>query len=212
MLGADQAAQHVLAGTMAAAKTYDRWSGGLWLSESGCESLIVATVARRLASANAAGDHGAITLETQLSAIRQDVRRPAPGRIRDALANSKRVDLALWSKVDRPYGIIEIKRAQIAKLWDDDLEELISLVDVYGLRRGGGVRFGILGGWFSRKGTSALKRATDALEDRAHRLASNRANVRVDLSPRWHWDPSNRKAELVCRAATVTVTALTPTS
>jgi len=203
-----QAAEHVRKSVMLAAKTYERWTGGAWLWDSGCESLMVATAGRRFAQANVAGNHGVVTLETPLSAVRDSLKIAPRGRIRKAIANGKRADIALWSRTDRPYGVIEIKRSQDLALWQSDLEELVSLLEVYGLRAGGAVRFGIVGGWVARKGRKRLQTAVDALREKTDTLCRGRVCPRLEAGPRRHWDPSDRTEEHVYQAVTVTVTHL----
>jgi hypothetical protein len=206
MIDATDAARVVQNAIKSAASIYEDWTNGWWLSDSGCESLIVATAAKAFAGVNKREDHGSLTLETPLRLIRNAHRSLPPGAIRHSIGNAKRADIVLWSKTEIPYGIIEIKRTQQLDGWDTDVEELTSLLEVYGLQTKGPVRFGIFGAFLLRAGYPNLDRAIEKIQKRTYAICNSRVNYTIDVGPKTSFDPAERAKCLVYCPLTICIT------
>lgn len=200
---ADQRAAEIVRGAINnAASTYKDWTGGWWLSDSGCESLMVAITGRHLASENRklGSARHQLTLETSLGFVRSKLSNPPKGAIPHTIAKSKRADIVLWSG-DKPYGVIEIKRTQQLDGWRDDLNELRQLVHSYT----DVVQFGLFGGFLVRSRKYYMDKARATIEKMTPDPRYKSLNEYLEWGPKVHYDPNNRSGDLTYQAVTIRI-------
>ena len=205
MIAHERAAEIVRSGISNSASTYREWTEGLSLLDSGCENLLVATVARRLAAENRRRGVGALSLEVSLGSIRKQMSILKVGRISPKIRSTKRADIVLWSANGKPYGIIEIKRTQQLKGWREDILELIGIVRAYGHAPINGIKFGTFGAFLFNKGKSNSDRAVAKIEKMVDSMQSDDIKLQLKICPKKHWDASNRNSDYIYRVLSVTV-------
>lgn len=117
-------------GARGANKKYTKWSKGLWLNDSGVESLLVCEIAERLYQAQS--DTERLWLELSFGNILDlfEVRN------RREINIHQRVDIALLDRNKRPKFIVEVKREWNNNYVRNDLDKIKNLVQNCPLSRG----------------------------------------------------------------------------
>lgn len=137
----------ILQGVRKANLDYEQWSRGLWVSDSGVEGLMVATIAGKLGSK--LSEDESLMIECPFPCIKEwSKARPGPGRPRKTLAKSKRgskrADIVLFNGNGRPTWVVEVKREWDRRKCFGDLERIRDLVLRYGPQNTGTLRGGFL--------------------------------------------------------------------
>ena len=140
----------ILQGVQEANEEYEEWSNGWWLTDSGVEGLMVATIARRLVSIIAKNESLVMELpfrdiEEWSGASRPD-RRP-----KKTLKGRNRADIVILDRRDRPICVIEAKR-----LWNrtgclGDLKRIRNLILASADQPSGSLNFGFLAIMLAKK-------------------------------------------------------------
>ena len=120
----DQIHESIHAGARAANEKYMEWSKGLWLYDSGVESLLVCEIAEQLYQDQS--DTERLWLELSFGDILDIFKVRSPGRIN----RNQRVDIALLNRDSLPKFIIEVKRTWSNDLVRDDLDKIKSLLRI----------------------------------------------------------------------------------
>ena len=129
MLSGDEAYERVKKGTQKAAKLYEEWACGTWLSDAGVESVIQTEIARALYNSKKCY----VTLETSLKhAVEWDkafqkfeLRKDAKEKF---LSKGLRFDICVWSKNHKLTGIIEVKRSKEAYQLNKDMIRMREMI------------------------------------------------------------------------------------
>jgi hypothetical protein len=206
ILPADEAAAAVRAGIVRAARDCEAW-GGDWPSDRGCENLLQVRAAEELHARMSRAGLGWLTLEEPFATIIEE-GTTMRGRPRNGITNQKRADIAIKSKADRIYGVIEIKRAERDHHWRGDLEKLARIVSRYSRVQGNHVRYGILGVYISKESRELVDERAKALKYLARSVASEfelKQRTLYDREAVHHWDGGTADG-WTCGAATVTLT------
>lgn len=161
VLSAEEAAAAVRRGIVQAAADCEKWSND-WPSDRGCENLIQVRAAEELHKGLSANRLGWVTLEEPVSSVSWAGTRKRGKRFA-GMRDTQRADLAVSSRSDNIYGLVEIKRSEDLRGWRADLTKLSRLLCTYGRNHRNHLRFGILGAYLS--GPSLL-----AVKNRAARL------------------------------------------
>ena len=140
----------ILEGVQEANKQYEKWSRGLWVTDSGIEGHVVSTIAEKLHGLIAG--KGSIEMEMPFGAIQEwsGAGRPR-GRPRFTMNPRNRADIAILTKKWRPVCVIEVKRFWEEKKCLEDLERVRDLILRCGNQRNGSLKAGflafLLDGW-----------------------------------------------------------------
>ena len=126
----DQIHKGIHAGARAANKKYTNWSKGLWLNDSGSESLLVCEIAEQLYQFQS--DTERLWLELPVGNILDIFEVP----ILQEANEHQRVDIALLNRNRQPTFIIEVKRDWNNRFVRKDLDKIRSLVQNCPLKRG----------------------------------------------------------------------------
>jgi len=129
MLSGDEAYERVKKGTQKAAKLYEEWACGTWLSDAGVESVIQTEIARALFNSKKCF----VTLETSLKHAAEwdenfkkfELRTDAKEKF---LSDALRFDICIWSKNHKLTGIIEVKRSKEAYQLNKDMTRMREMI------------------------------------------------------------------------------------
>lgn len=147
VLSSDEAAAAVRRGIVRAAADCELWSND-WPSDRGCENLIQVRATEELHKVLSANRLGWVTLEEPISNVSW-AGTSKRGRRFVGMRDTQRADVAVWSRSDNIYGLVEIKRSEDARGWRADLEKLSRLLCTYGRNNENHLRFGVLGAYLS---------------------------------------------------------------
>lgn len=193
----------IVDGIQKANDTYENWSGGNWLEESGAENLMTATVAGTLAQSALnlkRGDY--LLLETLFRIIiEKSDAPPLQGRPPSVLRGNPRADLTLWSKNDRPTVVVEMKRCYVRSTCQRDLKRLATLISCYGKRRSGSLRYGALGVFTSACNKKALKKKYQTIKTLCRSVLPSDISYTVNLVPTKQFGAD----DLVCGGVVITL-------
>jgi len=167
--------------------------------------------AEQLHRALAAQGLGSVTLEEPVSNISSEGTSKRGRRFAE-LSDQRRVDLAIWSRGELIYGIVEVKRAQNERDWEGDLIKICRLIDTYGRSRGNHLRYGVLGAFLATPtgaATRARARELAALSQRIVGGVGLVATVGVESEP-VHWCENGRDNDWTSLAASVIVSTTRP--
>ena len=145
----------ILQGVRKANVDYEQWSRGWWVSDSGVEGLMVASIARKLNSKLSEDESLLLECPFQYVRERSEANQP-PGRRPKTVAGKKRADVVLFDGKYRPTWVVEVKRK-----WDQgpcfkDLERIRDLVCRQGSLRTGSLEGGFLATMLSKKESDGL--------------------------------------------------------
>ena len=126
----EQIHEGIHAGARAANEKYTNWSKGLWLNDSGSESLLVCEIAEQFYQAQS--DTERLRLELSFRDILDILEVRNPGGIN----RNQRVDIALLNRDSLPKFIIEVKRTWSNDSVRGDLDRIRSLLRKCSLNRG----------------------------------------------------------------------------
>lgn len=177
-----EAAGAVRRGILRAARDCERW-GGDWPSDRGCENLIQVRAAEELHEVLSSFHLGWVTLEEPVSNVSW-AGTTKRGRRYVGMSDQQRADIAIWSRSENVYGLVEMKRAEDVRGWLGDLEKLSRLLSTYGRRHGNHLRYGVLGAYISGPNASVVRRRAARLRAHAVDVA-----VRFSLRHRTTFDP-----------------------
>lgn len=148
ILTASEASAAIRRGIIRAARDCELW-GGDWPTDRGCENLLQVRAAEELHIALRQHGLGWVTLEEPVASVSGGGTRRR-GRRFSGMTDQQRADLAIWSKSENIYAMVEMKRAEDDRSWRADLEKLARLVATYGRQHGNHLRYGVLGVYISR--------------------------------------------------------------
>ena len=114
--------ESIHAGARAANEKYTEWSKGLWLYDSGVESLLVCEIAEQLYQSQSNTER--LWLELSVGKILDIFKVPIPQEANE----HQRVDIALLNRNRQPTFIIEVKRDWNNRFVRNDLDKIRSLV------------------------------------------------------------------------------------
>lgn len=169
ILGSAEAAAAVRRGVLAAARDCERW-GNDWPSDRGCENLIQVRAAEQLHEQLARFRLGWVTLEEPIANVSWGGTSKR-GRPFLGMRDTQRADIAIWSRSDNIYGLVEMKRAEDTRGWECDLKKLSRLLCTYGRCRGNHLRYGILGAFVSGSNGVVARNRAARLTDLAAQVA-----------------------------------------
>ncbi|WP_294394646.1 hypothetical protein [uncultured Sphingomonas sp.] len=148
ILAASEASAAIRRGIIRAARDCELW-GGDWPTDRGCENLLQVRAAEELHVALRQHGLGWVTLEEPVASVSGGGTRRR-GRRFSGMSDQQRADLAIWSRAENIYAMVELKRAEDDRSWRADLEKLARLVATYGRQHGNHLRYGVLGVYISR--------------------------------------------------------------
>lgn len=168
-------------------KTYDKWSNGLWLSDSGIENLLSVKVAEEIVkdkeSLNLMKGES-IRLETTFKEIEEYSNAPKKkGPKLDILKPNHRADITLWHKNETIAAIIEIKRCWNKRTCGNDLERLTKIIGNYGKPRSGTGKFGVLANFIAEKTKCAAHNKYKAVKNYCNDLDEPDLDISIDELP-----------------------------
>ena len=160
----------ILQGVRKANLDYEQWSRGWWLSDSGVEGLMVATIARKLVSKFSADE--SLLMECPFDYIEEwSEANPRPGRPPKTLKGKgkRRADIVLFDGTGSPTWVVEVKRKWDKTQCFGDLERVRDLVLRYGPQRTGTLRGGFLAMMLAKK-ESRSKSADERVLEQAGKI------------------------------------------
>lgn len=139
-------------GTAAANKKYEKWTSGLWVTDSGVEGLMVSSIAEAVNTRHE--KHESLAMEVPFGEIRaRSEARAKRGPHPATLKGTNRADIVLFNRIDQPICVIEVKRSWNKRRCWKDLERIRDLVDACAHGRGGSLRRGFLAMIVAKKAT-----------------------------------------------------------
>ena len=130
-------------GTMAANRKYEKWTNGLWVTDSGVEGLMVSCIAEAVNRRQE--QHESLAMEVPFEYIRERSEASAErGRRPATLKGANRADMVLFNRFERPICVVEVKRTWNAGHCWKDLERIRDLVHACAHAKGGSLRRGFL--------------------------------------------------------------------
>ena len=130
-------------GTIEANTRYETWTKGYWVTDSGVEGLMVATIAEALHERFC--EHDTVVLELSFQEIEEWSRAPPRPGVRPAvMKKTSRADIVLLNGRARPTCIIEVKRMWEKTSCLNDLARIGAHVRRLSHSKGGSVRRGFL--------------------------------------------------------------------
>ena len=141
-------------GTGGSNKKYEKWSNGMWVTDSGVEGLMVACIAEAVNKSQE--QHESLVLEMSFGGIKDSSKaKPKPGPPPAALKGANRADIVLFNGSDRPTCVIEVKRSWNAGQCWGDLERIRDLVRSCSYVEGGSLKRGFLAMMIAKKANAA---------------------------------------------------------
>ena len=123
----EQIVEGILKGTAKANARYEKWSNGWWVTDSGVEGLMVASIAEALHRRQEA--HESVLMEMSMANVAEwSKAMPRRGRRPATFKDGNRVDLVLLNGFDQPICVIEVKRRWVQKPGLKDLDRVYDLV------------------------------------------------------------------------------------
>ncbi|MDE2808462.1 MAG: hypothetical protein OXN90_08590 [Gemmatimonadota bacterium] len=139
----DEIVEGILEGAAAANAKYERWSNGWWVTDSGVEGLMTASIAEALHERQEEDER--ILMELSIAEVRRRSRaRPRRGPRPETLGDAKRVDIVLLNRHNRAVCAIEVKRSWNRDACLKDLKRVHDLVRTLSFGDGGRLRRGFL--------------------------------------------------------------------
>lgn len=149
ILAGAEAAAAVRRGIIRATRDLERWSHGAeWPCDVGCENLLQIRVAEEIATLLALHDLGPLRLEGRVSIVSEGGTSKLGRRVA-LLSDQQRADIAILSKAENVYAIIELKRKNDLGEWSKDLRKVRALLNRYGRNHGNHLRYGVVGAYLS---------------------------------------------------------------
>lgn len=170
ILSSSEAAAAVRRGIVRAARNCELW-GGDWPTDRGCENLLQVRAAEELHLVLCGHGLGWVTLEEPVASVSCEGTRRR-GRRFAGMSDQQRADIAIWSKAERIYAMVELKRVEDGRSWVGDLEKLARLVATYGRRHGNHLRYGLLGVYVSRPNAELVRQRGALLRELAAGVAA----------------------------------------
>ena len=186
MMSRRNVVQAIDRGIESANKTYEKWSNGLWLNDSGIESLLVVKIAETIIQDKALNlvKGESLRLETLFRDIEEnskaDRRR---GRKLNILGGNGRVDITLWRKDETVAAAIEVKRRWDKLKCRKDLERLAALICEYGRPRSGKIEFGVLAVFVAEKNEEKAQKKYDTIRTYCKSLTLKDIDMQLDELP-----------------------------
>ena len=144
-------------GSLAANRRYEAWSRGLWVTDSGVEGLLVASIAEALHARQGADE--SLLLEAKFEDIESWAETaPIRGVRPESMGRSNRADIVIFNGRDRPTCVIEVKRTWVTDRCLGDLARLRDLVRRLGRWRAGPLKRGFLAMTLAEEGTATTAR------------------------------------------------------
>ena len=134
----------VLRGISAGNAQYEKMTWGSWLTDSGAEGFMVASVAKALS--DTLKENGSLLVEAPFDDIREwsgAARRR--GRPLEVLRGGRRADIALFDKQGRSTHVVELKRSWNRSGCYADIERLGALLHTCAGEVDGSLKYGLLG-------------------------------------------------------------------
>ena len=133
----------ILNGVHSANIDYEEWSNGWWVTDSGVEGLVAASVARSLNEVLNADE--SLAMELPFSDIEEwsEAARPR-GRKRASLTGRRRADIVVLDRNERPICVVEVKRYWDRTTCSSDLTRIRDLLLRCGEQRSGSLKRGFL--------------------------------------------------------------------
>jgi hypothetical protein len=141
------AAAAIRRGIVRAAQDCELW-GGDWPTDRGCENLLQVRAAEELFALMRQQGLGQLTLEQSLVDVTYNGTSKR-GRRYTGMTDQQRADIAIWTKANEIYGLVEIKRGEADRQWRDDLVKLAKQLKTYCRAQGCHLRYGIFGAYIS---------------------------------------------------------------
>lgn len=162
MLEPTEAGRLLLDAVESANATYERWSGGHWVSDMGAEAMLSIEIAKALYRRTRDAD-GLVTLEHtfgELVRLSESSYTIGDGP-ETSLRKGQRPDVVLWTKPSAPRAVIEVKHH-----WDEDdcrgdLERLREFLRTCGPAHGGSLQWAAFAVFLTEK-PNATKRTIAA--------------------------------------------------
>ena len=141
-------------GCNVANRKFEEWSNGLWVTDSGVESLMVTCIAEAVNKRQER--HESLAMEVSFRDIRElSKARPKLGRRPATVKDTNRADIVLFNRLERPTCVIEVKRTWNSDQCWRDLERIRDLVRTCAHVKGGSLRRGLLSMMIPKKATKA---------------------------------------------------------
>ena len=158
----------LLRGVMRANAKYERWSNGLWLTDSGVEGLLVASLSEELSKILAKGE--SLLIEVGFEHIQEwsEAARPR-GRPPRVLTGQRRADIVLLDRRDRPTYVVEAKRYWSRRRGFRDIRRLRALLRTCGQENGGSLQGGLLVLFLSSEARTRREARRD-IQDQVERI------------------------------------------
>ena len=139
----NQIVEAILEGTAVANTRYEIWSNGWWVTDSGVEGLMGASIAEALHERQEPQE--CILMELSMADVtRRSKARPKRGPRPTTIRGGNRVDIVLLNRSDRPICVIELKRSWNRDTCLTDLDRVHNLVWRLSYQNGGSLRRGFL--------------------------------------------------------------------
>lgn len=138
----DGIVEAIHAGTKAAYRSYELWSDGWTLKDSGVEGLLAVEIARKLHAKMASTE--SLLFEVPFTKIIEWSGAPTVGRKLNTLKGRKRPDIVLFNYAGKPTCVIEVKRQVAKKSLARDLDRLRDVVSKCASQKGGSLKRGYL--------------------------------------------------------------------
>lgn len=158
----------ILTGMSLANVTYEKWSNGRWLTESGAEGLMVSSIAGRLSTRRNAGESVVVDLPFRSILEWSGADRPCGGRA-GIDGRRKLADIVLLDRRKKPACVVEVNRAWNRRSCFADLAGIRDLVIRCNDRDDGSLKRGYVALMLARK-QNATKTAGQRVEERAVRI------------------------------------------
>ena len=168
MLSGDDAYEILKTSFCSAAKKYEKWSDGSWLSDAGVESVIQTETAERLFKTGKCF----VTLETSPWTARSWDAEIPKEKLKH-ISDTSRFDICIWGKTAGLTGIIEIKRSLKASQQNKDMARMSEMVSVYGKKNDRKLRYAIVGMYLWGGTSDALSKAEANAKSRFDEFAKH---------------------------------------
>lgn len=130
-------------GSLVANQRYEAWSRGFWITDSGVEGLLVASIAEALHERQ--DDAESLLMEAKFEHIEAWAETPPiPGVRPESMGRSNRADIVLFDRHGWPSCVIEVKRTWVTDRCLGDLARLRDLVRRLGRWYNGPIKRGFL--------------------------------------------------------------------
>ena len=147
-----QIIEAIHAGTETANRNYEDWSNGAWVTDSGVEGLLAASIAQAVHECQTEDE--SLLMELSFGDIEalsgaNAMRGPRP--VNFSVAN--RADIVLLNRVRKPICIIEVKRSWNRKHCLNDLDRVYNFVRRLSHSKSGSIQRGFLAFTIAKKAT-----------------------------------------------------------